>query len=95
VNTPTPGVLSLVLPLHHDDGHRHLFPLLDWRFESPISYWDPAHYGKVFGPADAALAIVCCALLWRRTASRTGRAVLALVVLGAFVGGSAPWLTVT
>ena len=33
------------LPLHHDDGHRHFFPFSDWRFSSPVSYWDPAHYG--------------------------------------------------
>ena len=34
------------LPLHHDDAHRHFFPLLDWRFASPVSYWDPAFYGR-------------------------------------------------
>jgi len=34
------------LPLHHDDAHRHFFPLLDWRFSSPVSYWDPAHHGQ-------------------------------------------------
>lgn len=37
------------LPLHHDDAHRHFFPLLDWRFASPISYWDPAHHGQWAG----------------------------------------------
>lgn len=35
------------LPLHHDDSHRHFFPLTDWRFASPVSYWDPAHHGRV------------------------------------------------
>ena len=30
------------LLLHHEDAHRHLFPFLDWRFASPISYWTPA-----------------------------------------------------
>ena len=34
------------LPLHHDDAHRHFFPFFDWRFASPVSYWDPAHHGK-------------------------------------------------
>jgi hypothetical protein len=37
------------LPLHHDDGHRHFFPFSDWRFVSPVSYWDPAHHGKISG----------------------------------------------
>lgn len=35
------------LPLHHDDAHRHFFPLYDWRFVSPVSYWDPAHHGAI------------------------------------------------
>ena len=34
------------LPLHHDDAHRHFFPFSDWRFASPISYWDPAYHGR-------------------------------------------------
>jgi hypothetical protein len=34
------------LPLHHDDAHRHFFPFLDWRFSSPVSYWDPEHHGQ-------------------------------------------------
>jgi hypothetical protein len=32
------------LPLHHDDGHRHFFPVSNWRFESPISYWDANYF---------------------------------------------------
>ena len=36
------------LPLHHDDAHRHFLPLTNWRLESPISYWDPQHYGHIF-----------------------------------------------
>ena len=33
------------LPLHREDAHRHFFPFSDWRFTSPVSYWDPDHYG--------------------------------------------------
>ena len=36
------------LPLHHDDAHRHFFPFSDWRFTSPVSYWDANHYGNWF-----------------------------------------------
>ena len=35
-------------PVHHDDAHRHFFPFTDWQFSSPVSYWDPAHYGNWF-----------------------------------------------
>jgi hypothetical protein len=53
------------LPLHHDDGHRHFFPLSDWRFESPVSYWDPGHYGWVAAPAELALLVAGCFILVR------------------------------
>lgn len=36
---------ALDFPFHHDDAHRHFFPFSDWRFASPISYWDPKHHG--------------------------------------------------
>ena len=35
------------LPLHHDDAHRHFFPFVDWRFISPLSYWNPDHHGDL------------------------------------------------
>jgi len=46
-------LLSMVLhslldfPVHHDDAHRHFFPLSNYRFISPWSYWDPKHHGNV------------------------------------------------
>ena len=36
----------LDIPVHNDDAHRHFFPLTDYRFMSPLSYWDPNHYGR-------------------------------------------------
>lgn len=44
---------------HHDDGPLLLFPF-DWdtRFHSPVSYWDPAHGGRVLGPIDAAVSLL-------------------------------------
>jgi hypothetical protein len=65
--------VALDLPLHHDDGHRHLFPLSSWRFESPLSYWDAAHYGEILAPAEALLVLVGCSVLWRRHPGRKGR----------------------
>ncbi len=53
-------------PLHHDDAHRHLFPFSDWRFESPVSYWDPAHHGQIVAPFEALLVIAGGLFLLRR-----------------------------
>lgn len=36
----------LDFPVHHDDAHRHFFPFSNYRFISPISYWNPAYYGQ-------------------------------------------------
>ncbi len=53
------------LPVHHDDGHRHFFPFLDWRFESPVSYWDPAHHGMWFSLFEISLVAIAAVLLYR------------------------------
>ncbi len=34
---------------HRNDAHMHLWPLTQWRFRSPVSYWDPNHFGNWFG----------------------------------------------
>lgn len=44
------GLHTLIdIPLHTDDGPLVFFPL-DWstRVHSPVSYWDPKHYGRQF-----------------------------------------------
>ena len=50
--------------VHHDDGHRHFFPLSDYRFQSPVSYWDPAHYGNIVGILEILLVIALSMWLW-------------------------------
>ena len=57
------------LLLHHDDGHRHFFLLSDWRFESPVSYWDPNHYGEIIAPLEGLFAVVGCIVLFRSASS--------------------------
>jgi membrane-bound metal-dependent hydrolase YbcI (DUF457 family) len=58
--------LGLDFAFHHDDGRAHFWPITNWIFESPVSYWDPAQYGKIVGPVEVALSLLCCAILWRR-----------------------------
>lgn len=54
------------LPVHNDDAHRHFLPLSHWRFESPVSYWDPAHFGQYFLVAELLFAVVGCAYVgWK------------------------------
>ncbi len=47
--------IALDLPLHREDAHAHFWPLSDWKFISPVSYWDNRyHAAKVF-PFEMAL----------------------------------------
>ena len=61
------------LPVHREDAHAHFFPFTSWHFESPVSYWDPAHHGLVFAGAEALLVLGGVALLWRFPPPRAWR----------------------
>ena len=69
--------LLLDFPLHHNDGRAHFWPISNWIFASPVSYWDSRHYGGIVGPIEIGLSLAFCALLWRRY---TGRWMRALIV---------------
>jgi hypothetical protein len=69
------------LPLHVDDGHAHFVPFSEWRFASPVSYWDPRHYGNIVGLIELALGLMLIVILWRRFTGRVLRALLACAVL--------------
>jgi len=44
--------IGLDLPLHHDDGRAHFWPLTNWIFESPVSYWDRSHHAGWISPLE-------------------------------------------
>lgn len=71
------------LPLHGEDAHRHFWPLSDWRFVSPISYWDPKRHGAAVGAVEAVLVWAATARLWPLLGA-VGRA-LTLAVCGWYV----------
>lgn len=53
---------------HHDDGPLALFPVnWNWRFASPISYWDPQHGGRQFAVFEIALNVVLVIFLFYRS----------------------------
>ena len=77
------GLLHLLtdLPLHHNDGHPHFWPLTDWVYASPISYWDYAHHGAVVGPIEGLVSLGLCVLLWRRFKGWPARGAIAAIGL--------------
>ena len=55
------------LPFHHNDAHAHFLPFSNWRFISPLSYWDPRYYGRYFAVAEIALVCIGALILTRRS----------------------------
>lgn len=74
--------IGLDFPLHHDDGRAHFWPLSNWVFESPVSYWDPNHYGSILTPIEVLVSWMVCGFLWLRF---TGWPMRALIVMFALL----------
>lgn len=78
--------IAMDLPLHHDDGHHHFYPLAAWRFDSPISYWDPNHHGHIVSTLEGLMTVVCCVILFLRSSSYIARGLTILLGLLYSVG---------
>ena len=64
---------------HTDDARRQFWPLSDWVFRSPVSYWDARFYGNIFAGFERALVVARSALLLRRL-RRTWERLLVLAI---------------
>jgi membrane-bound metal-dependent hydrolase YbcI (DUF457 family) len=77
---------------HHDDARRQFWPVSDWVFRSPVSYWDARFYGNAFGMFEIILVATLTVLLcWRLTRWRERVLVLAVcapVIVPFLVTGS-------
>ncbi|MEM9140188.1 MAG: cobalamin biosynthesis protein CobQ, partial [Pseudomonadota bacterium] len=64
----TAGLLHLVtdFPLHNDDARPHFWPVSDWVFESPLSYWDSAHNAAAVAPFTLVAVLIASIVLWKR-----------------------------
>ena len=50
---------------HASDGHIHFWPLTDFVFASPVSYWESDHHGRLFGLIEALAGLAAVVVLWR------------------------------
>lgn len=53
-------------PLHNDDARPHFWPLTDWVFASPLSYWDSGHHAAAVVPVLVCVAMASAIVIWRR-----------------------------
>ncbi len=68
--------LSLDFPFHASDAHKHFWPLTDWRFHSPLSYWSDHHHARWVGILELGLVLASMGILWQRFESRIVRGAL-------------------
>ena len=52
--------------VHREDAHRHFYPFFEYRFFSPVSYWDTRYYGDVMGALEILLFTLGCLFLWMK-----------------------------
>jgi len=91
---------ALDLPVHTDDAHRHFLPLTNWRFHSPVSYWDPQSYGRQVAVVEIAAALALSVRAFRLLTSRAARGAVAAMAVVYAAGAtvllrpclSLPWL---
>lgn len=79
------------LPLHREDAHGHFFPISDWRFVSPVSYWDPSFHGSWVAAGEGILVIAGSLSLMRR--STPWRVIGAVTLAGSLVFGTFAYFT--
>ena len=86
------GLLHLTLdfPFHTHDARRHFWPVSDWVFESPVSYWDVNAHAGIVGPVELVLSIGLAVLVMRRFAALGPRLVIA-TLLAFELGSSGIW----
>lgn len=69
------GLLHLATDfvLHAGDGRPHFWPLSDWVFDSPLSYWDRTHHALWIAPVAALACLAAYTVLWRKGIGLWGR----------------------
>lgn len=73
--------LAFDFPLHHDDGRPHFWPVSDWVFDSPVSYWDRSAHAGLIGPIEMGLCALFCLILLRRYHSLRSRLMITALAL--------------
>lgn len=76
-------------PLHARDAHRHFFPLSNYRFISPWSYWDVQHHGRLVAFIECLVVLACAIELYATSGTRFPT--LPKLPLQLFLGGTLVW----
>jgi len=85
------GLLHLAtdFALHNEDARMQFWPLTDWMFRSPFSYWDRRFGAAWIGPLEVVVSGLMLVILWRRYPGWWLR-ILFLGLMALELGGSVP-----
>ncbi|WP_298856110.1 hypothetical protein [uncultured Ruegeria sp.] len=68
--------------LHHEDARSQWMPFTNWIYRSPVSYWDPRHYGQYFLIFEIGLGLALAILIGLRSRSKQVWAAVTFLSLG-------------
>lgn len=72
--------IALDAPVHGHDAYRHFWPLSDWRFYSPISYWETDLHARWVSLIEAGIVVGSAAVIWRRFPKLWVKIILVILV---------------
>jgi len=53
-------------PVHAHDAYAHFWPFTDWKFHSPLSYWETHLHAKWVGLVESIFGLTSIVILWKR-----------------------------
>lgn len=76
------GLLHLAMDfgLHAGDGRPQFWPLTNWVFHSPVSYWDSTHGALWVAPVSIVICIGSYVVLWNRGLSVSAKLFFAFLL---------------
>ena len=72
--------IAFDFPLHREDAHMHFWPLSDWKYISPVSYWDHRHYGGYWAPVELLIIVISTFIGMRVLFTKWGKIMFAVVM---------------
>ncbi len=76
------------LLVHYEDAHAHFLPFSDYRLASPVSYWNPEHYGREFAIIETLLVVAAGIWTYKRVESTWGKIILVLAIAALILSNS-------
>ena len=70
--------ISMDFLVHSSDGHMHFWPFSDWRFVSPLSYWEPGKGAFWITLVEAMLGLAACVWMFTQLKAIGWRVLLGL-----------------